>query len=97
MLAGYVGPSGCRVSLWIGPAVGDAQDRPVKEDRDGFTIRSWRTDGASYALLGRGIDEERLDRIAALVVRLTRQGQDVPAEHVAALAEARNVRPACLG
>lgn len=97
MLAGYVGPNGCRVGLWIAPVEVALPQQPAVEDRDGLAIRAWRGEHASYALLGRGIDPARLDGIAALVARITRDEPGVPREQVAALAEARSVGPACIG
>lgn len=97
MLAGYVGPNGCRVGLWIAPVEEALPSQPAVQDRDGLLVRAWRGERASYALLGRGIDPARLDGIAALVARITRDEPGVPREQVAALAEARSVGPACLG
>ncbi len=97
MLAGYVGPNGCRVGLWIAPVEPALPLQPAVRDRDGLLVRAWRGERASYALLGRGIDPARLDGIAALVARITRDEPGVPREQVAALAEARSVGPACLG
>lgn len=97
MLAGYVGPNGCRVGLWIAPVEDGLPPQPAVQDRDGLAIRAWRDARASYALLGRGIDPARLDGIASLVARITRDEPGVPREQVAALAEARSVGPACLG
>lgn len=97
VLAGYVGPNGCRVGLWIAPVEDTLPTQPTVRDRDGLAIRAWRGERASYALIGRGIDPARLDGIAALVARITRDEPGVPREQVAALAEARSVGPACLG
>ncbi|KRE03166.1 hypothetical protein ASE61_11745 [Bosea sp. Root670] len=97
MLAGYVGPNGCRVGLWIAPVEAALPQQPAVQDRDGLLVRAWRGERASYALLGRGIDPARLDGIAALVARITRDEPGVPREQVAALTEARSVGPACLG
>ncbi|WP_377845328.1 anti-sigma factor family protein [Bosea sp. UC22_33] len=97
MLAGYVGPNGCRVGLWIAPVEAALPPQPAVRDRDGLLVRAWRGERASYALLGRGIDSARLDGIAALVARITRDEPGVPREQVAALAEARSVGPACIG
>ncbi|WP_336810067.1 anti-sigma factor [Bosea sp. MMO-172] len=97
MLAGYVGPNGCRVGLWIAPVEAALPLQPAVQDRDGLLVRAWRGERASYALLGRGIDPARLDGIAALVARITRDEPGIPREQVAALAEARSVGPACLG
>lgn len=96
VLAGYVGPNGCRVGLWIAPVDDALPTQPAVHDRDGLAIRAWRGDHASYALIGRGIDPARLDGIASLVARITRDERGIPREQVAALAEARNVGPACV-
>ncbi|KFC74794.1 putative transmembrane transcriptional regulator (anti-sigma factor) [Bosea sp. LC85] len=97
VLAGYVGPNGCRVGLWIAPADDSLPGRPAAQDREGFAIRAWRGHHASYALIGQGIDPARLDGIAALVARLTEDERSIPREQIAALAEARSLRPACVG
>jgi hypothetical protein len=97
MLAGYVGPNGCRIGLWIAPVEEALPPQPAVQNRDGLAIRAWRGEHASYALLGRGIDPARFDGIASLVARITRDEPGVPREQVAALAEARSIGPACLG
>lgn len=97
VLAGYVGPNGCRVGLWIAPHHGPAHPQPVADDRDGLMIRRWSGAGADYALLGRDIDSLRLDRIAALVAKLIRMDPVLPREQIAALDEARSIFPACTG
>lgn len=97
VLAGYVGPNGCRVGLWIAPIDDSLPARPAVQDREGFAIRAWHGHHASYALIGQGIDPARLDGIAALVARLTEDERSIPREQIAALAEARSLRPACVG
>lgn len=97
VLAGYVGPNGCRVGLWIAPIDDSLPARPTVQDRDGFAIRAWHGHHASYALIGQGIDPARLDGIAALVARLTEDERSIPREQIAALAEARSLRPPCVG
>ncbi|KRE09685.1 hypothetical protein ASE63_03905 [Bosea sp. Root381] len=97
ILAGYVGPNGCRVGLWIAPVDDALPTQPTIRDRDGLTIRAWRGRKASYALLGEGIDTARIDGIAALVARITGGEHSIPNDQVAALAEARSGRPACIG
>ncbi|GAU85630.1 anti-sigma factor [Bosea sp. BIWAKO-01] len=97
VLAGYVGPNGCRVGLWISAIDDSLPARPAVQDRDGFAIRAWHGHHASYALIGQGIDPARLDGIAALVARLTEDERSIPREQIAALAEARSLRPACVG
>jgi hypothetical protein len=97
VLAGYVGPSGCRVGHWIAPHHGPTHPQPVADDRDGLMIRRWSGSEADYAPLGRDIDSLRLERIAALVARLTRMAPVIPRDQIAALDEARSIAPACTG
>jgi len=97
VLAGYVGPNGCRIGLWIAPHRGPALPQPVARDREGLMIRSWSGNETEYALLGRGIDTQRLDAIAALAARLTRSEAMPSREQTAALDEARAAGPACAG
>jgi anti-sigma factor RsiW len=97
LLAGYIGPNGCRVGLWIAPLDNALPMQPAVRDSDGVAIRAWRGQYASYALLGQGINKVRFDGIAALVARITGGERDIPREQVAALAEARNARPPCIG
>lgn len=97
MLAGYIGPNGCRVGLWIAPVDQALPTRPAVRDRDGLSIRAWRGRHASYALLGRGIDKGRIDGIASLVARITEGERGILNDQIAALAEARSSRPACTG
>lgn len=97
VLAGYVGPNGCRVGLWIAPHRGPTHPQPVADDRDGLMIRRWSGTEADYALLGRDIDSLRLDRIAALVAGLTRMDPVIRRDQIAALDEARSSAPACTG
>jgi len=96
MLAGYVGPNGCRVGLWIAPVDKALATQPTVLDQDGLAIRAWRSERASYAVLG-AIDPARLDGIASLVARITRNEPGVPREQIAALAEARSVGSTCSG
>ena len=97
LLAGYVGPNGCRIGLWIAPHRGPSRPHPVAQDREGLLIRTWSENETDYALLGRGIDALRLDRIAALVARLTQSERMPSREQIAALDEARAAGSACTG
>lgn len=97
LLAGYVGPNGCRVGLWIAPFDDTLPIQPTARDTDGVAIRAWRGQHASYALLGQGIDTVRLSGIAAMIARITGGERDIPPEQVAVLAEVRSARPACIG
>jgi anti-sigma factor RsiW len=73
MFLGYRGPHGCMVGLWIGaPQDGiDSDSVPKKLDVGNFRVRAWRDDASGYALLSRGMDPARIDRLAEAVARLT--------------------------
>ncbi|MGY6249858.1 anti-sigma factor family protein [Bosea thiooxidans] len=79
VLAGYIGPQGCRLGLWIGPQQATATPQPVRADRDGLKISTWALDGKSYALLSRGMDSRRLDEVAEIVAGMP-QPQNRPTD-----------------
>ncbi|ADH90541.1 putative transmembrane anti-sigma factor [Ancylobacter novellus DSM 506] len=85
LLAGYRGPHGCRLGLWIGPHSGRWSATPSRSDRDGLHIRAWSSDRADYALLSRGMDPERLDWLADIVAHMTLRGPGAEDERIAAL------------
>lgn len=85
LLAGYRGPHGCRLGLWIGPHSGRWSATPSRSDRDGLHIRAWSSDRADYALLSRGMDPERLDRLADIVAHMTLRGPVTDDGRIAAL------------
>jgi hypothetical protein len=61
---------------------------PVRSEKNGISIRAWRSGDLGYAMVGIGIDEARLDLIAALAAKSLRN--DGPAsQQVAALNESR--------
>ncbi|WP_076442863.1 hypothetical protein [Bosea sp. TND4EK4] len=79
MLAGYIGPQGCRLGFWIGPQLASATPQPVRADRDGLKISTWAFDGKRYALLSRGMDSRRLDEVAEIVAGMP-QPQNRPTD-----------------
>jgi len=95
VLAGYRGPHGCRLGLWMAPRSRGWGEPPAKSDRDGLRIRAWSTTEADYALLSRGMDPERLDRLADVIAKLTRQKQAPTDEQVAALRDVPNIGQPC--
>ncbi|QEL22279.1 anti-sigma factor [Bosea sp. F3-2] len=95
MLAGYRGPHGCRLGLWMAPRSRGSGEPPAKSDRDGLRIRAWSTTEADYALLSRGMDPERLDRLADVIAKLTHQKQAPTDEQVAALRDVPNIGQPC--
>lgn len=88
VFAGYEGPNGCRVGLWVSPEASTNAVEPVRSEKNGISIRAWRSGDLGYAMVGIGIDEARLDLIAALAAKSLRN--DGPAsQQVAALNESR--------
>lgn len=79
VLAGYIGPQGCRLGLWIGPQQASASAQPIRSDRDGLKISTWALGGKSYALLSRGMDSRRLDEVAEIVAGMP-QPQNRPTD-----------------
>lgn len=95
LLAGYRGPHGCRLGLWMAPHSGRWDAVPAASDRDGLRIRAWSAVGADYALLSQGMDPARLDRLADVIAKLTRQKQAPTDEQVAALRDVPNIGQPC--
>jgi hypothetical protein len=95
LLAGYRGPRGCRLGLWIGPHSNRWNGTPAPADQDRLHIRAWSSDRADYALLSRGMDPERLDRIADIVAHMTLRSRKPTSEQVAALREIPGIGQPC--
>lgn len=95
LFAGYVGPHGCRLGLWIGRGTGHST--PAAADVDDVRVRRWSADGASYALMSRGMDTSRLDRFAAVVADLASPGRTLDDGLRVALKEASVTGGACSG
>lgn len=88
VFAGYEGPNGCRVGLWLSRQAPTNAVEPVRSEKNGISIRAWRSGDLGYAMVGVGLDEARLDLIAALAAKSLRN--DGPAsQQVAALNESR--------
>lgn len=95
LLAGYRGPHGCRLGLWIGPHSNRWNGTPARADQERLHIRAWSSDRADYALLSRGMDSERLDRIADIVAHMTLRSRKPTSEQVAALREIPGIGQPC--
>ncbi|MBA2402484.1 MAG: hypothetical protein H0V72_28090 [Bradyrhizobium sp.] len=74
---GYRGPQGCMVGFWIGSPQDGFGTAPKALDAGDFRVRAWRDQAAGYALIAKGIDPARIDRLAAAVARLVDPGQIV--------------------
>lgn len=74
---GYRGPYGCMVGFWIGSPQDGLGSAPKSLDAGDFRVRAWRDQVAGYALIARGMDPIRIDRLAEAVARLVDPGQVV--------------------
>ena len=94
VFAGYEGPNGCRVGLWVSPAGSTNAVEPIRTAKNGISIRAWRNGDLGYAVVGVGIDEARLDLIAALAAKSLRN-DGPPSQQIAALNDSRATGRPC--
>ncbi len=94
--AGYRGTRGCKVSLLILPG-GETLPRALTR-RDDAALRAfaWRAGSLGYLLVAEGMDEARLQLIAATVYRTTLENSPFDAETRTALRESRDRSAPCL-
>ncbi len=94
--AGYRGNRGCKVSLLILPS-GETLPRELTR-RDDAALRAfaWRAGPLGYLLIAEGMDEARLELIAATVHRTTLENSPFDAETRTALRESRERSAPCL-
>lgn len=71
MFLGYRGPHGCIVGLWIGALREITGAAPEAFDAGDIRVRAWHGQATGYALLSKGMDPARIDRLAEAVARLT--------------------------
>lgn len=94
--AGYVGPRGCRVGLWLGR--GDGTEYPPNQRDLGPTkIRVWSDGARAFAVMSQGMDGDRLSRVASLVADLMRNEPRFDEQHRTGLAVAARSSVPCLG
>ncbi len=70
MLIGYRGPHGCMVGLWIGLPQAGVGPVPQQFDTGEIRVRAWRDQSTGYALMSKGMNPARIDRLAEAVARL---------------------------
>lgn len=96
LFAGFLGPHGCRLGLWIGrSAGGDAQ--PTPRDVGDVRVRQWSDEGVAYALMSRGMDPERLDRFAGVIAEIVKGKHQLDDGLQVALQDAASTGAACSG
>lgn len=96
VFAGFVGPHGCRLGLWIGTSGTGADTMPVSRDGDGLKVRAWTSDGVSYAMISRSMDGLRLDHLARLVAEMTRRDGEITPDIRVALQATDSIGQTCL-
>lgn len=94
IFGGYVGAHGCRLGLSITPSRGGDTAIRASENSDAI-LRTWRSDGAEYALMSYSMDLDRLDRLALIVAELVRQRGPATDEQRIALRATETVGKAC--
>lgn len=93
MIAGYVGPHGCRLGLWIR----STPARALAEATTGLEVSAWATSRDNYVLLSQGMDPVRFRRYAGAIAALTRQ-EGAPQDSLRiALEDAATVGHPCEG
>jgi anti-sigma factor RsiW len=95
MFLGYRGPHGCMVGLWIGAPQNGIDAAPKTLDAGDISVRAWRDEVNGYALLSRGMDPARIDRLAEAVARLTDPGRIADDSVRTALREVPRTGVAC--
>jgi hypothetical protein len=95
MFLGYRGPHGCMVGLWIGAPQNNIDPAPKTFDAGDIRVRAWHDQVAGYALLSKGMDPARIDRLAEVVARLTDPRQIVDDSVRTTLREVTRTGVAC--
>jgi len=93
---GYVGPSGCMVSLVVLKQLAGLPESLQQYERGDHVVYGWRVGQAGFYLLADRMDPARLAGIAKVVHRLTRIRVPLDTHAVLALNEARQTAGPCL-
>ncbi len=94
--AGYRGSRGCKVSLLILPGGETLPRELTRRDDAALRVFAWQTGSLGYLLVAEGMDEARLELIAATVHRTTLEHSPFDAETRTALRESRDRSAPCL-
>lgn len=94
--AGYRGSRGCKVSLLILPGGETLPRELTRRDDAALRVFAWQTGSLGYLLVAEGMDETRLELIAATVYRTTLEHSPFDAETRTALRESRDRSAPCL-
>ena len=91
---GYSGTRGCRLTLWITPASGDAAVGLTTHNLGSFRAYSWRAGDLAYALVS-GMDPGRFAVIAETARKVTLERVQPAGETATALQRSRETSPPC--
>jgi len=86
---GYLGPSGCKVSLVVSRLAESRVTNLQTVNHDGNTIYRWRIGYSGFYLLASHMDPLRLDEIARIVYQMTRSHTPLDATAILALNKAK--------
>lgn len=89
---GYEGTRGCRVSLYVIPAVSALKTATFKPS---LRVRHWDIGDQGFVLMARGMATGRFDSLAAAVEKALRSGLELDRETRQQLAHARRTSPPC--
>lgn len=92
---GYRGPHGCLVGLWMGVPSESLTFAPKAFDADGVLVRAWGNSTGIFALLSRGMDPHRIDRLAAVVAHISGPGHHLGEDTRVALQQVPHTGRAC--
>lgn len=90
----FIGPKGCRLSLFEVSMAGDRAGGLDLSITDGLLTARWTAQGYGYALVARNMDRARFVTIAAAVQDASRERNGVDAQ---ILADLRDARQPCIG
>ena len=89
---GYEGTRGCRVSLYVIPALEALKTATFKPS---LRVRYWDIGGQGFVLMARGMATGRFDSLAVAVEKALRSGLELDQKTRQQLAHARRTSPPC--
>ena len=96
MHIGYLGPSGCMVSLVVLNKPMGLSDELASFESDQHLLYGWQVKQTVFYLLAYKMDPQRLAKVARVVNKLTRERLPLDPESIIALNEARSSSKPCL-
>ncbi len=96
MHIGYLGPSGCMVSLIVLNKPMGLSDELASFESNQHLLYGWQVDQTVFYLLAYKMDPPRLAKVARVVNKLTRERLPLDPESIIALNQARSASKPCL-